>query len=243
MAKVIDINGIWKMFRLYPERSNMLKEAFINLFRRGDKYNDFWALRDVSFFVQKGEAVGIIGRNGAGKSTIFKLICGVLSPERGEIVVHGRVSPLIELSAGLHPELTGLENIYLNGAIYGLSKEAVDEKSEEIIEFSGLGKFIHVPIRTYSSGMEARLGFSIAVNVDADILLVDEVLAVGDAEFREKCYNKIRQLQQDGITIVYVSHQLKTVVNLCSRVIWLDKGEIQMIGKPKAMVEKYLETV
>ncbi len=221
----------------------MLKEAFIKLFRGGDKYNDFWALKDVSFSVQKGEAVGIIGRNGAGKSTIFKLICGVLAPERGYIVVEGRISPLIELSAGLHPELTGLENIYLNGAIYGLSKEAVDEKLEEIVEFSGLGQFIHVPIRTYSSGMEARLGFSLAVNVDADILLVDEVLAVGDAEFREKCYNKINQLKQNKITIVYVSHQLKTVENLCDKVIWLDKGEIKMVGKPETMVAEYLKTV
>lgn len=242
MTKAIVVNGVWKMFRLYHERANMLKEVFINLFRGGDKYDDFWALKDVSFSVQKGEAVGIIGRNGAGKSTIFKLICGVLSPERGDIAVQGRVSPLIELSAGLHPELTGLENIYLNGAIYGLTKEAVDEKLQEIVEFSGLGHFIHVPIRTYSSGMQARLGFSIAVNVDADILLVDEVLAVGDAEFREKCYNKINQLKRDGITIVYVSHQLKTVVNLCNRVIWLDKGEIQMVGKPQAIVEEYLNS-
>lgn len=221
----------------------MLKDVFINLFRGGDKYDDFWALEDVSFSVQKGEAVGIIGRNGAGKSTIFKLICSVLAPERGDIAVQGRVSPLIELSAGLHPELTGLENIYLNGAIYGLNKQAVDEKLGAIIEFSGLGKFIHVPIRTYSSGMEARLGFSIAVNVDADILLVDEVLAVGDTEFREKCYDKIRQLKQNGMTIVYVSHQLKTVVNLCEKVIWLDKGKMRMIGKPQEVVDEYLNSI
>jgi lipopolysaccharide transport system ATP-binding protein len=241
MAKLINVIDVWKMFRLYQERTNMLKEAFINLFRGGDKYDEFWALKGISLSVNKGEAVGIIGRNGAGKSTIFKLISGVLAPNRGEIEVRGRISPLIELGAGLHPELTGLENIYLNGAIYGMNKETVEEKLDEIIEFSGLGQFIYSPIRTYSSGMHARLGFSLAVNVDADILLIDEVLAVGDAEFREKCYDKIRQLKRKGVTIVYVSHQLKTVVELCDRAIWLDKGEIKMEGKPQVVKEDYLK--
>jgi lipopolysaccharide transport system ATP-binding protein len=243
MQKVIDIIDVWKLFRLYQERANMLKEVFINLFCSGNKYDEFWALKGVSFSVQKGESMGIIGRNGAGKSTIFKLISGVLAPERGKVVVKGRISPLIELEAGLHPELTGLENIYLNGAIYGISKSEVKEKLEEIIDFSGLGQFIHVPIRTYSSGMHARLGFSLAVNVDADILLIDEVLAVGDAEFREKCYDKIRQLKRKGVTIVYVSHQLKTVVELCDRAIWLDKGEVKMEGNPRKGVDEYLKAV
>jgi ABC-type polysaccharide/polyol phosphate transport system ATPase subunit len=242
MTQAIDVIGIWKMFRLYQERANMLKEVFINLFRGGDKYNEFWALKNVSFSVQKGEALGIIGKNGAGKSTLFKLICGVLIPERGDIVVQGRISPLIELSAGLHPDLTGIENIYLNGAIYGLSQKVVDEKLEEIVDFSGLEQFIHVPIRTYSSGMQARLGFSLAVNVDADILLVDEVLAVGDAEFREKCLNKISQLKHNGVTIVYVSHQLKTVAKICDKVIWLDKGEIKIVGEPQVVIDRYLKT-
>lgn len=243
MEKVIEVVDVWKMFRLYRERANMLKEVFTNLFRGGDKYDEFWALKGVSFYVQKGEAVGIIGKNGAGKSTIFKLISRVIAPERGGIKARGKISPLIELEAGLHPELTGLENIYLNGAIYGMSKEAVEEKLEEIIEFSGLGQFIHSPIRTYSSGMHARLGFSLAVNVDADILLVDEVLAVGDAEFQRRCYDKIKQLKKNGITIVYVSHQLKTVVNLCEKVIWLDKGEMKMVGEPQAVVEEYLNSI
>jgi ABC-2 type transport system ATP-binding protein len=243
MEKVIEVIDVWKMFRLYRERADMLKEAFINLFHGGDKYDEFWALKGVSFSVQKGESMGIIGRNGAGKSTIFKLISGVLTPERGKVVVKGRISPLIELEAGLHPELTGLENIYLNGAIYGMNREAVDEKLEEIIDFSGLGQFVHLPLRTYSSGMHARLGFSLAVNVDTDVLLIDEVLAVGDAEFREKCYDKIRQLKRKGVTIVYVSHQLKTVVELCDRAIWLEKGEIKMEGNPRKGVDEYLNTV
>ncbi|MBW2039137.1 MAG: ABC transporter ATP-binding protein [Deltaproteobacteria bacterium] len=243
MEKAIDVIDVCKMFRLYRERSGMLKEAFINLFRGGDKYDEFWALRGVSFSVQRGESLGIIGRNGAGKSTIFKLISGVLAPNRGEIKVRGRISPLVELEAGLHPELTGLENIYLNGAIYGMSRKEMEEKLDEIIEFSGLGKFIHSPIRTYSSGMHARLGFSVAINVDADILLIDEVLAVGDAEFREGCYDKIKQLKRNGVTIVYVSHNLKSVVDLCDRAIWLDRGEIRIEGNPQEVVEEYVKIV
>jgi len=238
--KVIELNDVWKMFRLYRERSNMLKEAILNLFRGGDKYDEFWALKGVAFSVQKGESIGIIGKNGAGKSTIFKLMSKVMTPDRGEIKVRGKISPLIELEAGLHPELTGLENIYLNGAIYGMNKEAVDEKLEEIIDFSALGQFIHVPIRTYSSGMHARLGFSLAVNVNADILLIDEALAVGDTEFRKKCYDKIKQLKDNGVTSVYVSHNLQTVVEICDWTLWLDKGEIRMEGKPEEVVRAYL---
>jgi len=240
---VMEVIGIWKMFRLYHERSNMIKEAFINLFRGGNKYDEFWALKDISFSVQRGESIGIIGRNGSGKSTLFKLISGVMSPARGEIKATGKISPLIELGAGLHPELTGLENIYLNGAIYGMDKGAVDEKLEEIIDFSGLGHFIHSPIRTYSSGMHARLGFSLAINVNADILLVDEVLAVGDAEFQERCFGKINQLKHNGITIIYVSHNLKSVINLCDVAIWLDNGEIKKEGNPQTVVKEYLKTV
>jgi ABC-2 type transport system ATP-binding protein len=239
----MEVIGIWKMFRLYHERSNMIKEAFINLFRGGNKYDEFWALKDISFSVQRGESIGIIGRNGSGKSTLFKLISGVMSPARGEIKATGKISPLIELGAGLHPELTGLENIYLNGAIYGMDKGAVDEKLEEIIDFSGLGHFIHSPIRTYSSGMHARLGFSLAINVNADILLVDEVLAVGDAEFQERCFGKINQLKHNGITIIYVSHNLKSVINLCDVAIWLDNGEIKKEGNPQTVVKEYLKTV
>jgi len=221
----------------------MLKDAFINIFHGGAKYDDFWALQGISFSVHKGESLGIIGRNGAGKSTIFKLISGVLLPEKGEIFVNGRISPLIELEAGLHPELTGLENIYLNGAIYGMSRQEVEKKLDEIIDFSGLCDFIYSPIRTYSSGMNARLGFSIAINVNADILLIDEVLAVGDAEFQQRCFNKIHELKRKGATIVYVSHNLKSVVDLCERAIWLDKGEVKMEREPQGVVERYSKTV
>jgi ABC-type polysaccharide/polyol phosphate transport system ATPase subunit len=240
--EMIEVTSVWKMFRLYREKSIMLKEAFINFFRGGDKYDEFWALKGVSFSVHKGETLGIIGRNGAGKSTILKLISGVLLPDKGKIYVKGRISPLIELEAGLHPELTGLENIYLNGAIYGMSKYEVRKKLDEIVEFSGLGDFIYSPIRTYSSGMNARLGFSIVINVDADILLIDEVLAVGDVEFQQKCYDKIKQLKLNGVTIVYISHSLKSVVELCEKAIWLDRGEIRMEEAPGAVVDKYLKT-
>lgn len=243
MEKVIEVIDVWKMFRLHRERSGMLKEAFINLLRGGDCYEEFWALRGVSFSVNKGETLGIIGRNGAGKSTIFKLICGVLTPDRGEIRVKGRISSLIELEAGLHPELTGIENIYLNGAIYGMSRKEVKDKLPDIVEFSGLGKFISSPIRTYSSGMRARLGFSLAINVDADILLIDEVLAVGDAEFQDLCYRKIEQLRHKGVTILYVSHNLNSVVNLCKNVIWLDGGYVKMAGEPMSVINIYSKNI
>lgn len=238
--KVIEVINVWKMFRLYRERSNMLKEAFINILRGVDKYDEFWALKGISFSVQKGESIGIIGKNGAGKSTLFKLISGVLLPERGEINVKGRISPLIELEAGLHPELTGLENIYLNGAIYGMSKNKVERKLDEIVEFSGLGDFIYSPIRTYSSGMHARLGFSLAINVDTDILLIDEVLAVGDAEFQKRCYDKIKELKNKEITIIYVSHSLNSVIDICDRALSLDRGEIKMEGNPQEVVKSYM---
>ena len=239
---VIEVKDVWKKFRIYRERSRMLKEVFINLFRGGDRYEEFWALKGVSLSVRRGEAVGIIGKNGAGKSTLFKVMCGVLRPERGTVEIRGRISPLIELEAGFHPELTGIENIYLNGAIYGMTRREVQEKLPQIVEFSGLGKFIHSPIRTYSSGMHARLGFSLAINVDADILLVDEVLAVGDAEFQEKCYRRIKGMRQEGVTIVYVSHNLNSVVDICDRALWLDEGEIRMEGDPEEVVKSYLNT-
>jgi ABC-2 type transport system ATP-binding protein len=241
--KVVEVHNVWKGFRMSKERSAMLKETFINLFRGGNKYEEFWALRGISFSVKRGEAVGIIGRNGAGKSTLFKVMCGTLWPEKGKIKINGRISALIELAAGFHPELTGIENIYLNGAIYGMSKKEVERKLSDIIEFSGLDRFIHFPIRTYSSGMYARLGFSLAINVDADILLIDEVLAVGDAEFREKCSDKIKQMKHKGITVVYVSHNLNSIVNICDRAIWLDMGEIKLEGKPQRIVDEYLKTV
>jgi ABC-type polysaccharide/polyol phosphate transport system ATPase subunit len=237
--KVVEVHNLWKRFRISKERPAMLKETFINLFRRGNKYEEFWALRGISFSVKRGEAVGIIGRNGAGKSTLFKVMCGTLWPEKGKIKINGRISALIELAAGFHPELTGIENIYLNGAIYGMSKKEVEKKLSDIIEFSGLGRFIHFPIRTYSSGMYARLGFALAISVDADILLVDEVLAVGDAEFRAKCSDKIKQLKGNGITVVYVSHNLKSIVDICDRAIWLDRGKIEMEGDPRQIVDKY----
>jgi ABC-type polysaccharide/polyol phosphate transport system ATPase subunit len=243
METAIEVINLWKMFRFYRQRSTMLKDAFINIFHGGTKYDEFWALKGISFSVQRGESIGIIGRNGAGKSTIFKLISGVLLADRGEILTKGRISPLIELEAGLHPELSGVENIYLNGAIYGMSRQEVEKKLDEIVDFSGLGDFIYSPVRTYSSGMTTRLGFSIAINVNADILLIDEVLAVGDAEFQQRCYNKIHELKRNGATIAYVSHNLKSVVNLCERVIWLEKGEVEMVGEPRGVVQRYSKTV
>jgi ABC-type polysaccharide/polyol phosphate transport system ATPase subunit len=239
---LLEASDVWKKFRVYRQRAAMLKEALISTFRGGDKYEEFWALKGVSLSVKRGEAVGVIGRNGAGKSTLFKVICGVLRCDKGRVNVKGRIAPLIELEAGFHPELTGLENIYLNGAIYGMKKKEMQRKLTDIIEFSGLAKFVHSPIRTYSSGMHARLGFSLAINVDADILLVDEVLAVGDAEFQTKCYEKIREMRGGDVTIVYISHDFKSVVDICDRALWLDQGELKMDGEPEEVVRCYLDS-
>ena len=238
---VIDVRNLSKMFRISREPTHTVKEAAIRFLKRQLSYDEFWALRDVSFSIKKGESVGIIGRNGSGKSTLFKLISGVLKPTSGSISVQGRISPMIELTAGFHSELTGIENIYLNCSIYGMTRAETKRKAEKIIDFAGIGEFIYSPVRVYSSGMLARLGFAIAVNVDADILLVDEVLAVGDGEFQEKCYKKIREINNNKVTIIYVSHDLPTVRDLCNKAIWFQNGIIQDEGDPVDILRKYKE--
>ncbi len=189
----------------------------------------FWALRGVSFEVKKGESFGIMGRNGAGKSTILGLIAGVLKPTKGNIIVKGRIAPLLELGAGFHPELTGKENIILNGILLGMTRQEILNKMSEIVEFSELGEFIEQPIRTYSSGMLARLGFSIAVHIDPEILLIDEILAVGDTQFQKKCIDKMIGFKKRGITIIIVSHSIDHIKTLCNRVALIDKGKIKWI--------------
>ncbi len=238
---VIDVRNLSKMFRISREPTHTVKEAAIRFLKRQLSYDEFWALRDVSFSIKKGESVGIIGRNGSGKSTLFKLISGVLKPTSGSISVQGRISPMIELTAGFHSELTGIENIYLNCSIYGMTRAETKRKAEKIIDFAGIGEFIYSPVRVYSSGMLARLGFAIAVNVDADILLVDEVLAVGDGEFQRKCIYKLQQLKENDVSIVFVSHNLRTVEQVCEKSIWLNNGAMKSIGDSKKIVAEYYE--
>src|SRR5437763_5820547 len=201
------------------------------------------ALRDVSFAVDAGEAFGIIGRNGSGKSTLLKIITGILKPTRGTVAVNGRIAALIELGAGFHPEITGRENIVINGIMLGLTRREIDQRFDSIVEFSGVGDFIDQPVKTYSSGMYVRLGFAVAVHVDPDVLLIDEVLAVGDEEFSAKCIAKIQGMKYRGVTLLFVTHQLDQVRNLCDRALWLDHGEVMAIGDPVRVVDDYLQQV
>ena len=201
------------------------------------------ALKDVSFAVHRGEAFGVIGRNGSGKSTLLKIVSGILKPTSGSVTVNGRIAALIELGAGFHPEITGRENIYINGIMLGLSRREIDARFDKIVEFSGIGEFLDQPVKTYSSGMYVRLGFAVAVHVDPDILLIDEVLSVGDEEFSAKCIAKIQEMKYRGVTLVFVTHQLDQVRNLCDRALWLDHGEPAAIGDPMRVVDAYLQRV
>lgn len=232
-----------KHFILQHERDRSFQEVAVNLVRRlrqPRRREDFWALRDVSFAVGAGETLGIIGENGSGKSTTLKLISRILDPTSGCIEVNGRVSALLELGAGFHPDLTGRENIYLNASILGFSRREIRQKVADIIEFSELERFIDIPVKHYSSGMFMRLGFAIAIHVDPDILLTDEVLAVGDEAFQRKCLEKIAELQGSGKTILFVSHSMDSIRSLCSRVLWLHQGRVQMLGSAAAVVDAYL---
>jgi len=235
----VSISDLSKIFRVPTVPTKTLKESIFRFLQRGNGYDEFRALHQLSFDVPKGQTVGIIGRNGSGKSTLFRLITRVMQPTAGLITTDGKVAAVIELKAGFHPELTGLENIFLNGAIYGLTRKEVQAKLESIIAFADIGRFIHSPTRTYSSGMLARLGFALAINTEADILLFDEVLAVGDTAFQAKCIEKIIQLKQEGKTIIYVSHDMETVRSLCDRVLWLDGGSTRADGTPGEIVELY----
>ena len=226
----IRVKDLGMRFNLSQERVDNLKEFIIKFLRRDLKYNEFWALKDVNFEIKKGERLGVLGLNGSGKSTLLKVVSGVLKPSVGSVATNGVIAPLLELGAGFNPEYTGRENIYLYGAVLGFTKDFLDEKIDEIVDFSGLGEFIEVPIKNYSSGMKARLGFSIATVVEPDILILDEVLSVGDKKFRIKSENKIMSMFDKGVTVLFVSHSLEQVVRLCDRAIILDSGRLVAEG-------------
>lgn len=235
----IIVNDITKSFKVYLDKGSQLKERL--LFRKRSRYEERKVLKGVSFTVKKGEAVGLIGRNGCGKSTTLKLLTRIMYPDSGSITMNGRVSSLIELGAGFHPDMSGRENIYTNAAIFGLTKKEIDARLDDIVEFSELHDFIDNPVRTYSSGMYMRLAFSVAINVDADILLIDEILAVGDANFQAKCFAKLKEIKAQGTTIVIVSHSLGQIEQICDRSIWIYDGLIRADGAPKEVDLEYLD--
>lgn len=235
----IDVRDVTKKFKIYMDKGSQLKERL--LFRSRNRYEERSVLRGISFQVKRGEAVGLIGHNGCGKSTTLKLLTKIMYPDSGTITMNGRVSSLIELGAGFHPDMSGRENIYTNAAIFGLTKKEIDRRLQEIIDFSELEQFIDNPVRTYSSGMYMRLAFSVAINVDADILLIDEILGVGDANFQAKCFNKLREIKAKGTTIVIVSHSLGQIEQICERSIWIHEGLIRAEGPPKEIDLEYLE--
>lgn len=237
---VVSLRDIAVCYKLPTERISTLKEAVIRrITGRSVKYTEFWALRDINLDVQQGEAIGLIGNNGAGKSTMLKVIARVQQPTGGRVVVRGAVSPMIELGAGFHPELTGRENIFVNGAMLGFSRRQMQRKFDAIVDFSGLESFIDAPLRTYSSGMIARLGFAIAADVDPDILIIDEALQVGDEAFQKKCFARMTEFRNRGVTIFYVTHALQTIHQLCPKAIWLDAGRMRVIGPTRDVVEAY----
>ena len=233
----IEVKSLSKNFRLYHERNRYIKAAFLR--GRRAKYEEFIALNDVSFDVPHGATLGIIGSNGSGKTTMLKCLTGIYTPERGSIKINGKVAALLELGAGFHPELTGSENVYLNGAILGMTKRDVELKFDKIVEFAGLEKFINTPVKNFSSGMVVRLGFSIAAHVEPKILLIDEILSVGDQDFQRKSTEKIEEFRREGRTIVVVSHSLGLVQQLCKEVIWLDKGKIRQSGLATDVISAY----
>jgi lipopolysaccharide transport system ATP-binding protein len=241
MRQVLILEKVTKEFRTYHRYHAGLKALVLDPghIMRDRERDRFLAINEVSFAVCAGETFGILGRNGAGKSTLLALIAGVLRPTFGKISVYGRISPLLELGVGFTQELTGIENILINGVLLGLRRKEIEAKLNDIISFSGLGSFIDQPLKTYSSGMQIRLGFAIAIHVQPDILLVDEVLAVGDAEFQEKCFARITDLQRAGVTIVLVSHNLNILETLCDRAVWIDKGRIVTLGSPQEVVARY----
>jgi ABC-2 type transport system ATP-binding protein len=236
-ASAVIVEDLWKNFRLYHERNQYLKAAILR--GRRARYEEFWALKNVSFEVPTGTTFGVIGSNGSGKSTLLKCLTGILVPDKGSVKVHGRVSALLELGAGFHPELSGRENVFLNGAILGLTKKEIAAKFDDIVEFAGLADFIDTPVKNYSSGMFVRLGFAVAAHVDPEVLLIDEVLSVGDESFQRKSAERIEQFRRDGRTIVFVSHGLTLVEQLCETVAWIDKGDLRMVGRAGDVISAY----
>lgn len=235
----IEIQDLQKKFRVYADQGHSLKEKVLSKRRR--RYEDHLVLRGISLTVEKGEAIGLVGKNGCGKSTLLKLMSRILFPESGSVKLEGRVSSLIELGAGFHPDMTGRENIYTNASIFGLTHKEIDARLQEIIDFSELEEFMDHPVRTYSSGMYMRLAFSVAIHVGADILLIDEILAVGDAAFQAKCFERLMEIKAAGTTIVIVSHSMAQLERICDRTIWIDEGKIRMAGTPNEVHPQYLE--
>lgn len=239
----IEVNHVSMLFRLNRERVDNAKEYFIRLLTRKLHYTEFWALKDVSFKVEKGDRVGVMGFNGAGKSTLLKTIAGVLKPTMGNVKVAGTIAPMLELGAGFDPNYSGAENIYLYGATMGFSRKFIDEKYNEIVEFSELKDFINAPLKSYSSGMKSRLGFAIATAVKPDVLILDEVLSVGDAAFKEKSEQRILDMMEDGVTVLYVSHSTDRIRKLCNKAIILTKGQIVASGEVNEICDMYTEMV
>lgn len=239
VENAIEINNVRKNFKVYTDKGHTLKE--IALFSKRRVYEEREILKGISFEVKRGEAIGLIGQNGCGKSTTLKLLSKIMYPDSGTIEMKGRVSSLIELGAGFHPDMSGRENIYTNASIFGLTRKEIDSRIEDIIAFSELSQFIDNPVRTYSSGMYMRLAFAVAINVDADILLIDEILAVGDINFQAKCFNKLREIKSKGTTIVIVSHSMDQIEKICERSIWIHDGVIRMEGLPRDVHPQYFE--
>ncbi|WP_348653160.1 ABC transporter ATP-binding protein [uncultured Sulfurimonas sp.] len=237
----ISIQNLTKIYHLYDKPQDRLKEA-LNPFKKS-YHHDFYAMNDVSFEIKKGETVGIVGKNGAGKSTLLKMITGVLTPTSGSIEVNGKIASLLELGAGFNPEMTGYENIYLNGTLMGFSKEEIDTKVDAILEFADIGEFIQQPVKIYSSGMFARLAFSIAINVEPDILIVDEVLSVGDARFQSKSIKKMESIRDNGTTILFVSHGIEQIKRFCNKAIWIDNGNLKQIGNQTLVSDLYTDSL
>ena len=236
---VISAKNVGKHFKIYKDKPTTLKDRTLAIVKKS--YEEFWAIKDVSLDIKKGEVVGLIGHNGCGKSTLLKLFTRIIYPEKGQISVIGQVSSLLELGAGFHPDFTGRENIYTNASIFGISKKEIDSIIDEIIKFSELKDFIDNPVRTYSSGMYMRLAFSVAIHVKPEVLLIDEILAVGDSNFQKKCMDKIVEFKKQGVTIVIVSHDLSTIEKICDLAVWLDGGVIRKKGTPKKIINAYLE--
>jgi lipopolysaccharide transport system ATP-binding protein len=254
---VIQVNDLSKRYRLgEKEKNNTFAGQIINSitypiknlrnisrltkFKDTEDSTEFWALKDINFEVKEGEVLGIIGKNGAGKSTLLKILSRITEPTKGEIKIYGRISALLEVGTGFHPELTGRDNIYMNGTILGMTKKEIDSKFDEIVDFSGVEKHIDTPVKFYSSGMKVRLGFSVAAHLEPEILVIDEVLAVGDADFRKKCLGKMKQVSKNGRTVLFVSHDMGSIKNLCSTVFLINKGTISLIGKPDEVIKYYL---
>ncbi len=233
----IKVSNVDKCYQLYAEPKDRLKQFLW----RGRKqfYKEFWALKNINFEIKKGEVIGIIGRNGAGKSTLLQLVCGTLTPSQGEVTVNGRIAALLELGAGFNPDFTGRENVFMNASIMGMTHAKIAERFDEIVDFSGIREFIDQPVKTYSSGMYVRLAFSVAINVEPDILIIDEALSVGDGAFAKKSFNSIMKLRDEGKTILFCSHSLYHIEAICNKAIWLNQGSIKQIGKPSSVISAY----